>query len=183
MGAPDPENPLFLGFSVLRGGLRPWSQTMVSEGARPWGRGRSGDCSLRSEETELARNAAAKIPSLAMAMSSRNSVVPKTLFSIVRTHPAISAVTLNREICRFRPAKRQHILIEKACILFYTCKLRPCVKFQRIGITPEKCPTVNEKPCEMCSRVKFWFALRFVESISGKRPPPRKTFLIGSSAK
>ena len=41
---PDPENPLFLGFSVLRGGLRPWSQTMVSEGARPWGRGRSGDC-------------------------------------------------------------------------------------------------------------------------------------------
>ena len=44
MGAPDPENPLFLGFSVLRGGLRPWSQTMVSEGARPWGRGRSGDC-------------------------------------------------------------------------------------------------------------------------------------------
>ena len=44
MGAPDPENPLFLGFSVLIGGLRPWSQTMVSEGARPWGRGRSGDC-------------------------------------------------------------------------------------------------------------------------------------------
>ena len=44
MGAPDPENPLFLGFSVRRGGLRPWSQTMVSEGARPWGRGRSGDC-------------------------------------------------------------------------------------------------------------------------------------------
>ena len=43
MGAPDPENPLFLGFSMLRGGLRPWSQTMVSEGARPWGRGRSGD--------------------------------------------------------------------------------------------------------------------------------------------
>ena len=43
MGAPDPENPLFLGFSVLRGGLRPWSQTMVSKGARPWGRGRSGD--------------------------------------------------------------------------------------------------------------------------------------------
>ena len=42
--APDPDNPLFLGFSVLRGGLRPWSQTMVSEGARPWGRGRSGDC-------------------------------------------------------------------------------------------------------------------------------------------
>ena len=43
MGAPDPGNPLFLGFSVLGGGLRPWSQTMVSEGARPWGRGRSGD--------------------------------------------------------------------------------------------------------------------------------------------
>ena len=44
MGAPDPENPLFPGFSVLRRELRPWSQTMVSEGARPWGRGRSGDC-------------------------------------------------------------------------------------------------------------------------------------------
>ena len=43
MGAPDPENPVFLGFSVLRGLPRPWSQTMVSEGARPWGRGRSGD--------------------------------------------------------------------------------------------------------------------------------------------
>ena len=40
MGAPDPEIPLFLGFAVLRGRLRP----MVSEGARPWGRGRSGDC-------------------------------------------------------------------------------------------------------------------------------------------
>ena len=26
MGAPDPEAPLFLGFSVLRGGLRPWSR-------------------------------------------------------------------------------------------------------------------------------------------------------------
>ena len=46
MGARDPENPLFLGFAVLRGGLRPWSQTMVSEGARPWGGGRSGDCEL-----------------------------------------------------------------------------------------------------------------------------------------
>ena len=44
MGAPDPENPLFPAFSVLRGGLRPLSQTMVSEGARPWGRGSSGDC-------------------------------------------------------------------------------------------------------------------------------------------
>ena len=41
MGAPDPENPFFIGLSVLRGRLRPWSQTMVSEGARPWGRGRS----------------------------------------------------------------------------------------------------------------------------------------------
>ena len=48
MGAPAPENPLFLGFFVLRGGLRPWSQTMVWEGARPWGRGRSGDCELLS---------------------------------------------------------------------------------------------------------------------------------------
>ena len=32
MGASDPENPLFLGFSVLRPGQRPWSETMVSEG-------------------------------------------------------------------------------------------------------------------------------------------------------
>ena len=55
MGAPDPENPLFLGFSVLRGGLRPWSQTMVSEGARPWGRGRSGDCDLHCTGKRLSR--------------------------------------------------------------------------------------------------------------------------------
>ena len=46
MGGRDPENSLFIGFSVLIGGLRPWSQTMVSEGARPWGGGRSGDCEL-----------------------------------------------------------------------------------------------------------------------------------------
>ena len=26
MGAPDPGNPLFPGFSALRGGLRPWSR-------------------------------------------------------------------------------------------------------------------------------------------------------------
>ena len=26
MGAPDPENPLFVGFSALRGGSRPWSR-------------------------------------------------------------------------------------------------------------------------------------------------------------
>ena len=45
-GTPDPENPLFLGFSVLGGGFRPWSLTVVSEGARPWGRGRSGDSEL-----------------------------------------------------------------------------------------------------------------------------------------
>ena len=35
------QNPLFIGFTAPRGGLRPWSQTMVSEGARSWGRGRS----------------------------------------------------------------------------------------------------------------------------------------------
>ena len=35
------ENPSCIGFAVLGGGLRPWSQTMASEGARPWGRGRS----------------------------------------------------------------------------------------------------------------------------------------------
>ena len=40
-GAPDTENPSCIRFTVLRGGLRLWSQTMVSEGARPWGRGRS----------------------------------------------------------------------------------------------------------------------------------------------
>ena len=50
MGAPDTENPLFLGFSVLRGRWRPWSETMVSEGARPWGRGRCGDCEKGSEK-------------------------------------------------------------------------------------------------------------------------------------
>ena len=40
-GAQETENPFCIGFAALRGGLRPWSQTMVSEGARPWGRGRS----------------------------------------------------------------------------------------------------------------------------------------------
>ena len=43
MGTPDPENPLFLGSSVLGRGLRPWSQTMVSEGPDHGVRGRSGD--------------------------------------------------------------------------------------------------------------------------------------------
>ena len=33
--------PSCIGFTVRGGGLRPWSQTMVSEWARPWGRGRS----------------------------------------------------------------------------------------------------------------------------------------------
>ena len=37
--APGAENPLFIGFTALRGGLGPWSQTMVLEGARPWGKG------------------------------------------------------------------------------------------------------------------------------------------------
>ena len=32
MGAPAPENPLFLGFSVLRGGLRPWSRKGPNHG-------------------------------------------------------------------------------------------------------------------------------------------------------
>ena len=41
-GAPNTENPSSIGFTVLGGGLRPWSQTMASEWARPWGRGRSG---------------------------------------------------------------------------------------------------------------------------------------------
>ena len=36
-------------FCAQRGILTPWSQTMVSEGARPWGRGRSGDCEKKSK--------------------------------------------------------------------------------------------------------------------------------------
>ena len=31
-GAPDPENPLFPGFSVLRGGVRPWSRKGADHG-------------------------------------------------------------------------------------------------------------------------------------------------------
>ena len=53
VGSPDPENPLFLGFPVLRGGLRPWSQTMVSEGARPRGWGRSGDSHFTSPTKQV----------------------------------------------------------------------------------------------------------------------------------
>ena len=37
-GHSKPPKPFISSFSVLGGGLRPWSQTMVSEGARPWGR-------------------------------------------------------------------------------------------------------------------------------------------------
>ena len=62
MGEPDPENPLFLEFSVLRGGSRPWSQTMVSEGARPWGRGRSGDCDYQEDAQYLAKAVLGKCP-------------------------------------------------------------------------------------------------------------------------
>ena len=40
-GAPETENPLFIGLAALRRGLGPWSQTVVSEGARPWGRDRA----------------------------------------------------------------------------------------------------------------------------------------------
>ena len=43
-GRSRPRKPFISRASVLRGGLRPWYETMVSEGARPWGRGRSGDC-------------------------------------------------------------------------------------------------------------------------------------------
>ena len=32
MGSPDPETPLFLGFSVLKGGLRPWSRNGADHG-------------------------------------------------------------------------------------------------------------------------------------------------------
>ena len=34
-------------------GSRPWSQTMVSERARPWSRGRSGDCEIFFSRPEL----------------------------------------------------------------------------------------------------------------------------------
>ena len=34
-GAPETENPSCMGFTPLRGGLRPWSQTMVSERVDP----------------------------------------------------------------------------------------------------------------------------------------------------
>ena len=40
-GALETENPLCTGFTALRGGLRPLSQTIVLEGARPWGRCRA----------------------------------------------------------------------------------------------------------------------------------------------
>ena len=36
-GAPETENHVCIGFTVLRGGLRPWSQIMALEGARPSG--------------------------------------------------------------------------------------------------------------------------------------------------
>ena len=41
MGAPDPENPLFLGFSVHSHRLRPWSRKGADLAC---GRGRCGDC-------------------------------------------------------------------------------------------------------------------------------------------
>ena len=41
MDAPDTEIPSCIGLTVLGGGLRPWSQTVVLEGPRPWGRGRT----------------------------------------------------------------------------------------------------------------------------------------------
>ena len=46
------KNPSCIGFAVLGGGLRPWSQTMVSEGARPWGRDRSefAECSHQTSK-------------------------------------------------------------------------------------------------------------------------------------
>ena len=84
MGAPDPENPLFLGFSALGGGLRPWSQTMVSEGARPWGRGRSGDCewlfpgSVRGVREENS----GKVPGVPNPGRREKTPTPKTRFSI-----------------------------------------------------------------------------------------------------
>ena len=34
--------------------MRPWSQTIISEGARPWGRGRSGDCDFAVFQTKVA---------------------------------------------------------------------------------------------------------------------------------
>ena len=72
MGAPDPENPLVLGFSVLGGGLRPWSQTMVSEGARPWGRGRSGYCEFCG--SEKSRKIPAKFPAKCSSQNPTNNL-------------------------------------------------------------------------------------------------------------
>ena len=43
MGAPDPENPFISSVFYAQRGI----ETMVSEGARPWGRGRSGDCETK----------------------------------------------------------------------------------------------------------------------------------------
>ena len=63
MGAPDPAKPLFLELFVLRGGLRPWSQTMVLEGARPWGGGRSGDCEhYRFDSSAISRDTGQRRP-------------------------------------------------------------------------------------------------------------------------
>ena len=51
MGAPDPENPLFLGFFCAQRGI----ETMVWEGARPWDRGRSGDYEKCPKNSAFAR--------------------------------------------------------------------------------------------------------------------------------
>ena len=46
-GRSRPRKPFISRVFCAQRGLRSWSQTMVSEGAGPWGRGRSGDCDLR----------------------------------------------------------------------------------------------------------------------------------------
>ena len=81
MGAPDPENPLFVGFSVLGRGLRPWSQTMVSEGARPWGRGRSRDFQAGSENESQNKPSAEQLPIF--------KIIPGPLTTSAKHHRAI----------------------------------------------------------------------------------------------
>ena len=60
---------------MLRGVLRPWSQTMVSEGARPWGGGRSGDCEEPQEiKTSEAKNYPKRFLGVSSAPNSVSSV-------------------------------------------------------------------------------------------------------------
>ena len=95
MGAPDPENPLFLRLSVLRGLPRPWSQTMVSEGARPWGRGRSGDCEFRKDnERAPAVCVLRSDKQLAFALSALAAVAAAALAALAAAAAEAAAVVM-----------------------------------------------------------------------------------------